>query len=246
MISNHLVGFLQSVSHGGQPWYIFSTYMLRTTKGKATSDVTYNPDDDPKAYNNPTVHNRSVSTSPWQRRSMGQNTIRGSRTLIEMSSWGLEEARCMGNTGLPMGQSIRPPLPLYLRCEQGAQARAQPYDLGKTTHSITYKNSILFLTYSSFIDYYISSLCIIVTLGKNITDSARRREEATCGVGGEDDVWADGSHGWSVENGGIFQYMQSLGTALGFTPSPPLFPAADLAQFSCEYQNFSRVWYIFI
>jgi hypothetical protein len=27
-------------------------------KGKATFDVTYNPDDEPKEYNNPTVYNR--------------------------------------------------------------------------------------------------------------------------------------------------------------------------------------------
>jgi hypothetical protein len=27
-------------------------------KGKATSDITYNPDDGPKAYNNPVVYNR--------------------------------------------------------------------------------------------------------------------------------------------------------------------------------------------
>jgi hypothetical protein len=27
-------------------------------KGKATSDVTYNPDDRPEAYNNPVVYNR--------------------------------------------------------------------------------------------------------------------------------------------------------------------------------------------
>jgi hypothetical protein len=80
----------------------------------------------------------------------------------------------MGGTGLPTGQSTRPPLPLYLRCELGARARAQPYDLGRTAHNIVSSNSRLFLIYSSFIDYYISSLCIIVTLGRNITDSARR------------------------------------------------------------------------
>jgi hypothetical protein len=51
----------------------------------------------------------------------------------------------MGSTGLPMGQSTRPPLPLYLRCEQGAQARVQPYDLGTTAHSIAYSNSRLVL-----------------------------------------------------------------------------------------------------
>ena len=27
-------------------------------KGKVKSDVTYNPEDSPEAYNNPTVHNR--------------------------------------------------------------------------------------------------------------------------------------------------------------------------------------------
>jgi hypothetical protein len=27
-------------------------------KGKATSDVTYNPDDEPKAYNNPAIYSR--------------------------------------------------------------------------------------------------------------------------------------------------------------------------------------------
>jgi hypothetical protein len=71
----------------------------------------------------------------------------------------------MGGTGLPMRQSTCPPLPLYLRCEQGARARAQPYDLDKTAHNITYKNAKLFPTYLSFIDYYISFLCVIITLG---------------------------------------------------------------------------------
>jgi hypothetical protein len=76
----------------------------------------------------------------------------------------------MGGTGLLTGQSTHPPLPLYVRCVQGARARAQPYDLGRTAYNITYKNNRLFLTYSSFIDYYISLLCITVTLGRNIID----------------------------------------------------------------------------
>src|SRR5699024_12567695 len=41
------------------------------------------------------------------------------------------------------GQSTRPPLPLPLRCEQGARARAQPYDLGRTPHSIVSSTSRL-------------------------------------------------------------------------------------------------------
>jgi hypothetical protein len=52
----------------------------------------------------------------------------------------------------------------------------------------------------SFIDYYIPYLCIIVILGQNITDSARRREEATLGVGGEDNGRADDSYGRSTED----------------------------------------------
>jgi hypothetical protein len=43
--------------------------------------------------------------------------------------------------GLPTGQSTRRPLPLCLRCEQGARARAQPYDLGRSAHIIVYNNS---------------------------------------------------------------------------------------------------------
>jgi hypothetical protein len=45
----------------------------------------------------------------------------------------------------PTGQSTHRPLPLYLKCEQGARARAQPYDLGRTTHIIAYNNSRLVL-----------------------------------------------------------------------------------------------------
>jgi hypothetical protein len=56
MISNHLIGFLQSASHGDQPCSIFLVYVV-VHKGKATSNVTYNPKDGPEAYNNPTVHN---------------------------------------------------------------------------------------------------------------------------------------------------------------------------------------------
>jgi hypothetical protein len=49
--------FLKSASHGGQPCSIFSAYAM-AHKGKATSDVTYNLDDGPEAYINPTVYSR--------------------------------------------------------------------------------------------------------------------------------------------------------------------------------------------
>jgi hypothetical protein len=49
--------FLQQASHGGQPCSIFSAYAM-AHKGKATSDVTYNPDDGFEAYSNPAVYSR--------------------------------------------------------------------------------------------------------------------------------------------------------------------------------------------
>jgi hypothetical protein len=58
---------------------------------------------------------------------------------------------------------------------------------------------MLFLTYSSFIGYYISFLHHRIIRAKY--DSARRREEATCGVGGKDDGQADGSLVRSAEDG---------------------------------------------
>jgi hypothetical protein len=176
----------------------------------------------------------------------GQIMIWGSRTSTSMSSWGSEEARGMDITRLPMRQSSRPPLSLCLRCEQGERAWAQPYAIGRTTHNITYRNYKLCLTYSSFIDYYISFLCIIVIVGQNITDSARRREEATWGVGGEDDGQADALLADQQRMAEMFQHMQCLGIASGFAPPYPLFPPADptyYVLYSCEYQNFSHVWY---
>ena len=49
--------FSQSVSHGGQPFSIFKAFAV-AHKGKAMSDVDYNPKDGPNTYSNATVHNR--------------------------------------------------------------------------------------------------------------------------------------------------------------------------------------------
>jgi hypothetical protein len=57
MISNHLAVFSQSASHGGQPCKPFVAYAL-AHKGKATSDVSYNPEDGPEAYSNKEAYNR--------------------------------------------------------------------------------------------------------------------------------------------------------------------------------------------
>jgi hypothetical protein len=57
MIFNYLVGFLAV----GVTWWPTLLHLLGVCygpQGKATSDVTYNPEDGPEAYSNPTVYNR--------------------------------------------------------------------------------------------------------------------------------------------------------------------------------------------
>jgi hypothetical protein len=49
-------------------------------KGKATSDVTYNPYDGPERIATLPSTTTFMSTPPWHRRSMGQIKIQGPRT----------------------------------------------------------------------------------------------------------------------------------------------------------------------
>ena len=50
------------MSHGGHPVTTFQAFAM-SHKGKATSDVQYNPDDPPSAYNNPSAYSRLASYS---------------------------------------------------------------------------------------------------------------------------------------------------------------------------------------
>jgi hypothetical protein len=52
-----LLVFSQSSSHGGQPCSLFKAFAM-AHKGKAMSDVNYNPEDGPEAYSNATAHSR--------------------------------------------------------------------------------------------------------------------------------------------------------------------------------------------
>jgi hypothetical protein len=51
------MSFSQSASHAGQECTTFMAYAM-THKGKATSDISYNLEDPPEAYNNPTIYTR--------------------------------------------------------------------------------------------------------------------------------------------------------------------------------------------
>jgi hypothetical protein len=86
-------------------------------KGKAMFDVTYNPDDGPKAYINPAVYSRLHDyTSMTQEVNGPEYDPRieqiGPNVLMRVGG-----GKRQGDTGLLMGQSTRRPLPLCLRCE---------------------------------------------------------------------------------------------------------------------------------
>jgi hypothetical protein len=70
MNCNNLSGFSQSSSHGGQSCNRFKGYAL-SHKGKATSDVQYNPEDGPEAYSNPSVHSRLTEYTAMARQVHG-------------------------------------------------------------------------------------------------------------------------------------------------------------------------------
>ena len=114
-------------------------------KGKATSDVTYNPDDGPEAYTNPAVYSRLHDYTAMAQEVHGPDYDPSTEPIDPDVLMRVGGGKRHGQYGLSTGQSTRPPLPLCLRCEQGARDRVQPYDLGTTAHSIAYSNSRLVL-----------------------------------------------------------------------------------------------------
>ena len=67
IISNYSASFSQLVAHGGQPCSQLQALAL-AHKGKATSDVTYNPEDPPEAYSNETIHSylNEYTSMTWE------------------------------------------------------------------------------------------------------------------------------------------------------------------------------------
>jgi hypothetical protein len=144
-----------------------------THKGKATSDVTYNPDDGPEAYTNPAIHSHlseytamakevhGPDYDPWTEDIDGDVLMRVGGGKRHGRYWIADGA--INSSSTPTLSQVR------ARSTSASPAIRPRQD--SSQHRI--QNSRLFLIYSSFIDYYISSFCIIVTLGRNITDSAR-------------------------------------------------------------------------
>jgi hypothetical protein len=121
-------------------------------KGNTTSDVTYNPEDGPEAYNNPVVHNSLSEYTAmakevhWLDYDPSTEDIDGD--VLMRVGGGKRHGRYWIADGA-IDSSFTPTL------SQVRAARAQPYDLDRTTHIIGYSKSWSLLIYSSFIDYYI-------------------------------------------------------------------------------------------
>jgi hypothetical protein len=84
-------------------------------KGKATSDVTYNPDNVSKAYNSPAVYNHLSEYTSMAQEVHGLDYDPRTEDIdgdVLMRNGG---GKRHGGTGLPTGQSTCRPLPLYLR-----------------------------------------------------------------------------------------------------------------------------------
>jgi hypothetical protein len=84
-------------------------------KGKATSDVTYNPDDGAEAYTNPAVYSRLHDYTAMEQEVHGPDYDPSTEPIDPDVLMRVGGGKRHGCTGLPTGQSTRPRLPLYLR-----------------------------------------------------------------------------------------------------------------------------------
>jgi hypothetical protein len=102
--------FSQSAAHGGQQCNKFMAYAL-SHKGKATSSVSYNAEDGPEAYSNPSIYTRLNEYTSMAREVHGPEYD----PTQEKLSWRSEEERSMDGTGFATARSTPLLLRLYLR-----------------------------------------------------------------------------------------------------------------------------------
>jgi hypothetical protein len=114
-------------------------------KGNVMSDVTNNLEDGPEAYNNPTVHSCLIEYTAMAMEVHGLDYDLRNEDIDGDALMRVGGGKRHGRHWIIDGQSTCPPLPLCLRFEQGARARAQPYEISRTTHNITSRNSRLVL-----------------------------------------------------------------------------------------------------
>ena len=110
-----------------------------TRKGKA-SEVTYNPDDPPLAYSNPSVHARINMYTEVGRQAHGPDWDPSAHDLDGELIMKVGGGKKHDRYFIAWAPWTRPLPPLSPRFEQGARAVARPYAHGDPRHSFEYKN----------------------------------------------------------------------------------------------------------
>ena len=106
-------------------------------KGKAMSDVTYNPDDGPEAYTNPAVYSRLHDYTAMAQEVHGPEYDPSTEPIDPDVLMRVRGEKRHGRYWIADGAIDS--------SSTTTLSRVQPYDLGTTAHNIAYSNSRLVL-----------------------------------------------------------------------------------------------------
>ena len=124
-------------------------------KGKATSDVSFNLEDPPEVYMNPSVHSRISEYTEVVRSLHGSYHDPSTQDFDGEAVMRAGQRKKHGWFWLGDGVIDTASTPsLSPRSEHGARARARPFAHSRSLHSTGSTHSRLFLFYSSYIDLY--------------------------------------------------------------------------------------------
>jgi hypothetical protein len=185
-------------------------------------------------------------------RSMGQITIQGPRTSTDdvlMRVWG---GKRHGRYWIADGAIVSSCTPTQSQVRVRSMSSSptiQPRQ-DSSHHRIQQLQVSASITRHSL--SYIPSLWVITTLGWNITGPTRRRDEGTTENGGKDDGGvgggAGGPLGRSTKDGGDVLVHEEPWRHIGFCSTTSIVPSSwpCSVPYTCDYQNSSPAWYIFI
>jgi hypothetical protein len=115
-------------------------------KGKAMSDVTYNLEDELEVYSNLDIHKRLTEYTTMAKEVHGPDYNLKTDDIDGDVLMRVGGGRRNGIYWIADGVNDSSSTPTLSQVrEQGARARAQPYDLGRTAHNIASRNSSLVL-----------------------------------------------------------------------------------------------------
>ena len=120
IICNQLVPVSQLSSHEGQECTPFMGWVM-ARKSKAASNVTYNPDDPPSAYSNPSVHSRIQAYTEMGRQVHGADWDPRTQPLDGEVIMRVGGGKKHGHYYISDGLVDTPALPPSPRFERGAR-----------------------------------------------------------------------------------------------------------------------------